>query len=178
MNVVPLVSYRTNIACWPSTFLIDGACASNSGKYIDISNTKLACNDRIFNDGLPVRLKCTLSGAVMFDADIVFKDQLIKLGDLSEMFRTFPLAKNSYWTFELMTVSSFNSWIRVQFSLVDVDNEAAYLEEPCKSIADSIIKVDAASGHAIVDANEFIASALEHEKTMKEAIRKKKENKI
>jgi hypothetical protein len=161
MNVAPLVSNRKQVACWASTNSIVDASAANSGKYIDISKSKIAFNDSNINEDVLIHLICRLSGAIIYDGDVLFKkdDQFVNFGDLkvtklikplNEMFRTFPIAKNSYWTFEIRFFD-FHPLIRVQYSLIDVDqNEQAYLQDPIKPIGDSGMSVHARLGNLVL----------------------------
>jgi hypothetical protein len=167
MEVVPLVTNRQNMANWPSTFVFDGARASNTGKYIDICNTTLGFNEPIVNNGMPVRLVAKLSNVTVYDEDIVFTEQTIRLGDLP-FFEGFPLAKNSYWTFEITTVKyfSFNYFLSIQFSLVDVENKSDYLKQPMKFIPNSVMGVHAEYGELHFDAQASIDAELAHRENL------------
>jgi hypothetical protein len=109
-----------------------------------------------------------LSGVTIFENFIEFKDRTLRLADLDAVFEGFPLAKNSYWIFEMTAVTSFNNFIRIEFAVVDIENEAAYLEEPCKPIGNSVMSVHAAHGNVILDTDDWIAAELENKNRMEE----------
>ena len=130
MSVSPIITSRETLTHWPTLFTFTKKCnvggPDTDHPYIDIVNSAFCVTGpSIFNDGKPIRLTVWSGGGEpLFSGKICFTSSKFRLGDLAEL-KNHPIGQEG-WTFEMEAPSSFDNWIAIKYSVINIKNPIKY----------------------------------------------------